>query len=707
MKQYRVTGPSGEDEIVEAEEGTSQIELVRKAQEQAAAKVTAQPTTKQRFLGSPVGGLLKGGKDPIDAGAQLIPRAGGFVSSGARFFPNSVSNWFDKEAAALDSDVSSSEREYQTARHMTGSSGFDGWRLGGNILSPVNAAVAARMPLAAATWPQRAALGLTTGGFGGLMQPVTDTSETSFGMQKAGQIGVAALAGGTFVPILGKVVDKVMPRLAAIYDRFKDPVKASVRASIEADDAISKALKEAGIEETALPTQLRKQIADQIVAAAKKGYSPDPAALVRKADFDKLGIPYMGPQITRNPAEFSRMMNLRGVEIPGADENPIQAVLRAQNQQITGKVGALGGPRAQEPVLAGREIASALKAGDTADAARVRALYTAARGSQDAAADIPMPGLAQRVGEIADDFGIGAEKNSIPSAIYSKLKSFGFVGDDGMAQRKVFDFDAADKLLKQINSHDDGTNASLGALRSAVKEAMSTSPGGKDPFAAGRAAAASRFKAHDAIPALGKIAKATTPEEVERLGDDFVRQHIINAKPSDVRRLFSVLPADQREEARKQVARVVYQKVFGANNAGDKAARPESFQTGLNQIGTEKLKIFFTQKQVEDLQAMARISAYISQDPAASTVSRGSNLGGAMFNQLLQLSQVKGPFAATANALLNPAMKSMAIKSVMNPAVPTKANISPEVASLLESALGVGGNAAGITGLLSLPYVAQ
>jgi hypothetical protein len=52
-------------------------------------------------------------------------------------------------------------------------------------------------------------------------------------------------------------------------------------------------------------------------------------------------------------------------------------------------------------------------------------------------------------------------------------------------------------------------------------------------------------------------------------------------------------------------------------------------------------------------------------------------------------------------------MKSMAMKSVMNPAVPTKANISPEVASLLESALGVGGNAAGITGLLSLPYVAQ
>lgn len=686
--KYLVVGPNGEEEVVEAAEGASQIELIQKAQEQAAARTRKPATAEQQVLASFPVRALKGAKDPIDAGAQMLPRALAGITSGFGFMPNRVSEFFDAEAGRVDRDISDSERQYQAARFATGQEGVDGGRMLGNVLSPVNAALAARLP-AAATTGARVVSGGLSGMLGGASQPVTDTSEATFAAQKIGQAGVGALAGAAATPVLGKVIDLVAPRIKAIQARFMDPTLQHARASVEADAAIAAALREAGVDDGSLPAATRQQIQQQIMQAFRQGMTPDAAALVRKADFDALGMPYMQPQITRDPAAYSRMMNMRGVEVPGSSGNPIQATLAAQNRQITDRVAGFGGLRAGDPVQTGREVAGALKTADNSAAAAVRQAYQAARGSTDAAADVPMPGLSQRVGEIVDDFGIGAERNAIPSAVYNRLKSFGFIGDDGMTQRKVFDFDAADKLLKQINAHDDGSNASLGALRAAVKEAMTQTAEG-DPFASARAAAAARFRTNEQVPALGAVADARGAVDVERIGDEFMSKFVFGAKPSDVRRLAEVLPGEQREAVRNQLARRVYDIAFRGNASGDEAVKPKSFQTGLNQIGMEKLRAFFSEPEIEQMQRLVRVSAYIGVPPAASTVSSGSNLGGAMFNQLLQLPGLRGT-GAMAQAAIGPASRAMAMRSTMNQAVPMRPNLTAEQEAEIARLLSFGG----------------
>ncbi|WP_440233810.1 hypothetical protein, partial [Escherichia coli] len=78
--------------------------------------------------------------------------------------------------------------------------------------------------------------------------------------------------------------------------------------------------------------------------------------------------------------------------------------------------------------------------------------------------------------------------------------TLGIVGDDGMTQRKVFNYEEADKLLKQINSHlkGDRENGALNAIHGKIKQALMQEAGPGDPFGPARKLAAERFKLHEA-----------------------------------------------------------------------------------------------------------------------------------------------------------------------------------------------------------------
>jgi len=329
----------------------------------------------------------------------------------------------------------------------------------------------------------------------------------------------------------------------------------------------------------------------------------------------------------------------------------------------------------------------------------VTAAYETVRGSSGAAVDVPMPGLASDIGGIVEDFGIvGGYQHSVPPPVLKNLQSFGLVNSDEMMQRKVFDFTAADKMLKQINALDDGQNASLGPLREAIKRAMTTAPDGVDPFAPARAAASARFTKLESVPGLEAAASARTKVDLERVGDDFVQKQIFSAKPSDVRRLANELPPDQFQEARKQLAAKLYQGAFGNNATGDKNIRTDGFQTAIRQIGREKLAAFFQPAEIEQIERAARVAAYINTDPAGSAILRGSNIGGALIGQMARLPGMSGA-AGVAQGLLAPAMRSSRASSAMNQAVPMAPNLSPEEIRAMYGLLGAG--SAGVGGLLA------
>ena len=150
---------------------------------------------------APSSGFMMGLKDPITAGAQMIPRALGAVASLGGTKPNSLSDLLYREAKRVDEMAKSEEQGYQAQRAKAGESGFDVARLGGNILNPASLVPAARVAqLARAKGLSNVGQAIAGGAVGGAMQPVVGEGE--FGEQKAEQVALGGVTG----PIGEKVV---------------------------------------------------------------------------------------------------------------------------------------------------------------------------------------------------------------------------------------------------------------------------------------------------------------------------------------------------------------------------------------------------------------------------------------------------------------------------------------------------------------------
>jgi hypothetical protein len=694
-RTFTVQAPDGNSYQVRARQDATDAELIQMAQAQATMRpIEKKPATFwQAALASPLGAFARGSKDFIDAGAQLLPRGVSFVASAGGMLPNRVSEWADSEVARVDSMNREGNRTYEDARFATGREGFDGFRFAGNVVGPGGVGVARAMSRAApaaatASILARAKTGAIGGVVGGLMTPVFNTDETSFGMQKTGQVLAGGVGGGIASPVLGKMIDGLAPIGKRIAASFASGDTISRQASGQVDDAISAVLTESGAD---ISPAVRQQLTKQVSESLKKGQRLDAASALRKMDFDAEGLPALLGQVTRDPKQFSTERNLFGVDGIGDD---IRNVLRTQNSGINTKLSRLGGTSAAEPFRAGEDMIGGLSKVDEQMAASVRSAYRNARASSGKDWDIPMQGLAQDAAEVIDNFGVGAERNALPSAIAAKLKDFGVVGDPGMTQKRVFNFEEADKLLKQINSHaSGGPNASLDALRAAVKRSMlDAGENAADPFALPRKMAAERFKLMEAVPALKAAADGSVAP------DDFVRRYIIDGKTKEVQKLASLLPAEARTEAKKQLAAKIYRDAFGENLAGDKAVRPEMMAKALRNIGTDKLKAFFNAQEIEQLQRIARISAYVGSDPVASAVSRGSNTGGALFNQLGRLPGMSGT-VSMAQALSRPFVQGSEASRALRATVPQVANLTPNEIAAASGLLNATGFAAG--GLLA------
>lgn len=157
--------------------------------------------------------FLTGAADPIHGGAQLLTNMlpKGMVDAG-----NSVNNWLaDKTGlvarlpeGGVDQQVREREAAYEQQRKAAGESGFDGYRVLGNLFSPANVATNAIMPKVASLLA-RMVVGSGFGAVGGALTPVTE--EGSFAEQKAMQAGSGALFGGATPAAIGGLSRVISP----------------------------------------------------------------------------------------------------------------------------------------------------------------------------------------------------------------------------------------------------------------------------------------------------------------------------------------------------------------------------------------------------------------------------------------------------------------------------------------------------------------
>lgn len=603
--------------------------------------------------GSAVNGAMMGAADPVVGAAQLL--TGG-------------------QSKTINQAIDQKNTQYEQARAGQGRDGFDAARLVGNIASPANLAIAQVAPINAVSTGGKILQGARAGALGSAMAPVSNADE-SFIPEKALQTGIGALAGSLLTPVASKAGEAITRKAiglpaAELKKRTDDIMLETVNR-----------LRQDGVTVNAFDlNSLRSQVAQ----ALKDGIEVDAAALARKSDFEKLGMqPTLG-QITRDPTQYSREKNLRGVAGVG---DPLMRRFDTQSKRMQELIAGRSAGAADE-FSAGERFMSSLKGVDDDMRKNVTALYNKARNSTGKDIDIPVQGLAQDYANVLKNFG-----DKVPAGVRNNFEELGLLTGK---QNKIFNFEEADNLLKVINSNksnDPAVNTALSQLRDAVKNAALSVDNTGGPYATAVAAARKRFDLHDAAPAL----KSAVDGDIS--AQDFVKRYLINGKAEDVSSLAKVMPEEAKAEARRQLGAAIERAAFGQNMSGDKAFAQESFAKFINQPGMkQKIGAFFSPQEVQEFERIARVGAYVSSFPANNVVNT-SNTAGAMMNLL---SRTPGVPAAVnmLGAAKNAVQNQSAVKSAMA-AQPGQSFAKPskEQAELLARVLGYGmGGIAGATG---------
>lgn len=597
-----------------------------------------QPTDRQKLLSSLPMRLAKGGKDPIDGAAQFIQRilpdgvvntvnkAANFVG-GDGTFAGDVLGIKGATPQQMTAGIRDSNAEYEAARTATGQTGIDGARLTGNILSPVNMAVGRIVPIARAgdTLKVLAAKGAAAGAAGAATQPVLSDN---FVGEKAGQIGIGVATGGVMTPALTKAAESVAKLVrttlkSGAVTKTPEGIAYEIKASLARDD----------IDAGQIPKQVMDKLTEEVKQAMKSGQEINAPALLRKLDFERVGVqPTLG-QLTRDPTQFTKELNLRGIQGVG---EPIANRLNEQQGQIASRFRK-STAGTQNPYEAGRGLIEALQAKDKEMTGGVQAAYKAFKDSTGKELEVPLTGLAQDYTKTLRDFG-----TTIPGSVRAQFEELGLTGGK---QLKLLSIDDAENLIKTINKNynpaDKAQSLALNELRGHVQNAiLAVTDSGAGMEAAtlanfARDTARKRFAAIDGTPALKAAINSAEP-------DDFIKKYVINGKVREVGELAKMAGSEGQQTMKQQMLRYLEGKAFGANTAGDGSASQARFNQELNSIGKNKLVALMGAETTDDLFAVGRVMAYIQQQPAGSSVNN-SNTGAAVANMLSKIGgTVKG-----------------------------------------------------------------
>lgn len=616
-----------------------------------------------------VGGAMFMGavRDPLDAGAQLLARG---VRAATGIIPDALGGetarrYMDEQVGNLDKQIRTANREYDESRELAGRDGMDIARGVGNVISPANIPIA-RMIGGASTLGQLAARGAAAGAAGSVMQPVVDKDrQDSFGATKLGQAAVGAAAGAVLTPAMARATEAIAQRASALLSRLRGPSQAQI------DAAMRQASQEvAGADAGQIPEAILRRVRQQVAESLAAGRTPDTAALLRRAEFEELGMqPTLG-QITRDPMQYARERNLRGINLGGSEQapsNPLAARFSEQNQQLARQFDDLGAGRADEAYGAGSRLINQLRAADEPAQDAVNAAYRAARATDGRYADLNTSVFSERANSVLDEQMLGrflpaevrgimndVSSGKIPlnvnnavqfDSVLSEAQRTAARSGDRAAQKAigaVRDALQATPLVDDVAAAATGAGQPLlGAFSNEVRGAAASAapdaaPGGigaaaRQAFDDARGLARDRFATIEQTPALKAALDGADP-------DTFVRKFILGGSTNELRALRDVLQNSPEavQQVRSQIAEHLRNAAFGPNAAGDAPMAVARYMSALQRMGRDKLETFFSPEEVRRLMSVGRVGQFITTPPAGSAVNN-SNSASAAMNLLAEL----------------------------------------------------------------------
>ncbi len=498
MPKYRITGPDGATYEINAPDGATEQDVLAYAKQNFGAQPAAAPAAPK--VEAPSSGIAMGLRDPVDAGAQILRRVvpegvGRAIDSfGNRLADMGLPVARSEGVQGVDAIVKGVNKGYEASRAAeTPDPGFDWARLGGNLVNPVNYAGGGLLK-GATTVTQLARGGAAAGAISAAMQPVVDNTENFWGA-KAGQVAMGAATGAVLTPAVAKGGEAVVRGAQSVMPRSPrgvtiPPEGITIR--------VNNALQSQGLNPADVPDTILQSVRRQVEQATSTGARMDPAAMVRRAQFEAVGLtddaaPTLG-QMTRDPMQFANEKNLSGVRLDRGARgvgNDLADRFQAQNQRLGEIFDTMGATQATDTVTAGQTMMDALRAADAPVRANVDEAYSAARAMTGGrAVDLDRAAFSQAANSALDD---GMWGRFVPENIRGLL-------NDVTSGRTPFTVDAAEQIdgilsAAQRRAGQGSPEASaIGVIRNALRDT---------PFAARMPSAGGM--ADDAVRAAGEV----------------------------------------------------------------------------------------------------------------------------------------------------------------------------------------------------------
>lgn len=534
--------------------------------------------------------------------------------------------------------------DYAQARENAGRSGFDAWRLTGNIAPTVLVPQAMGAPSVLGVSARGAPLlsratGLAAlqnagigAGFGAGMY--ADDAGQRLQNMTLGALGGAAggvIADRLIPSIAGKAVQATVGARAA-------PAPSAAETARQARRQVFTALQSQGIDIRTVRKEVLRAMQAEVADALKAGKVIDPQSIARQSALESVGIRGTRAQVSGDAAQWQAERALSKLQEVG---DPLRYKYIGDHAALSGKLDEIGlqtGGRQVDQVEAMTGVFDALRSNDVQRRSAVNALYEQARqitgndmpldaNRMMAAmnADLDSHGLEYFLkGEIRGIFrDVTRKKNPVPLTLAKKEAILKAINSrlnnttDG-SQRYALQI-ARQHLEQEVTQTMDDIGASM------ANTAQPFSNDAVQAWQTARAAAAQRFGVNKRTPAIQAALDDAAPDKA-------LQRLVLGADTRDLRALVTELkgnPAAMNDLRRQVIEHIAAQSV----NPNNGQFRPSAMRKVLTSLGDRRLSMLFSKDQVARLKQIDAAAHYLITEPLGSSVGH-SNTAAELVNHL-------------------------------------------------------------------------
>ncbi|MFZ4874993.1 hypothetical protein ACL9RI_07905 [Janthinobacterium sp. Mn2066] len=436
---------------------------------------------------------------------------------------------------------------------------------------------------------------------------------------------LSSLAAGVAAPL-------AMNKLAQVSGVVGRMTRPQTLAPTQIDKHIDSALQPSGMTLAELPAGVQARIRKDVSDAINISGSVTPMAVRRLADYRLTGATPTAAGLTDNPAVITQQRNLAklGINSKDAAAQALGQAENANNKVLIGGLNDLGAGTPDTAIAGGRRVMGALSGRNDAAKSAIDARYAAARATDGRSAALDPHAFSNRANDALDEALLGGK---LPADVRSLLNK-------AASGQMPLTVDTAEQFKTRIgdlqrSSIDASERKALGLVRQALDDTPlldGQGQGAIDAFNRARSLNRAWMGIVEKTPALQAVRDGIEP-------DKFVQQFIVGggakASAADLAALRQSVKSspDALKAVREQIA--AHLKTKALNGAADEVGNmsQSAYNKALNAIGDEKLAMFFSKPELDQLRAIGRVASYEQAQPRGGAINN-SNSAAAIGNIL-------------------------------------------------------------------------